>query len=99
MCHFLNYCQYMSSTIVNIKEKPTKASPFVKAKGDALQAALNNATASKAKICSEGGCSTATLNKALDGDRIIIAMANAIVKGLGLHGVKTTRDALFVSVE
>jgi hypothetical protein len=89
----------MSSTIVNIKEKSPKTSSFFKVKGDALQTAISNATASKAKICSDGGCSTATLNKALDGNRIISAMANAIVKGLGLHGVKTTRDALFVSAE
>ena len=99
MCHLLNYCPYMSSTIVNIKEKPAKVASFLKVKGDALQAALNNATASKAKICSDGGLSTATLNKALDGDRIIISMGNAIVKGLSAHGVKTTRDALFVSAE
>lgn len=84
---------------MNTKEKSTKASPFLKVKGDALQAAISNTTASKAKICSDGGLSTATMNKALDGGRIITAKANAIVNGLGLHGVKTTRDALFVSAE
>lgn len=89
----------MSSTIVNIKVKPAKASSFLKVKGDALQTAINNATASKARICSDGGLSTATMNKALDGNRIIISMGNAIVKGLSAHGVKTTRDALFVSAE
>lgn len=89
----------MSTTIVNIKTKSSNtatSSGFLKANGSALQDAINQATGSRSQICSKGGLSTATMRKALDGDRILISKANSIIIGLSAHGVKVTRDQLFV---
>ena len=93
---------YMSSTIVNIKTtsaNSTNSSGFLKTNGSALQDAINQATGSRAQICSKGGLSTATLKKALDGERILISKANSIVIGLAAHGVKVSRDTLFIAAD
>ena len=63
--------------------------------GSGLKKAIEQAAVSRSRIASDGGLSSETLKRALDGQRIIDAKANAIVKGLKIHGVVVAKEELF----
>lgn len=72
---------------------------FWKAKVPALRAAIDATGTSRSQICSAGGLSTETLKRALDGERVIDAKANGIIKGLKAHGVSDAKkETIFVPV-
>jgi len=70
-------------------------SNFWKSKGQALKKAIDQTTVSRSRIASDGGLSTETLRRAIDGERVISAKANCIIKGLKLHGVQVEKEDLF----
>jgi hypothetical protein len=71
-------------------------STFWKANGQALKKAIEQAAVSRSKIASDGGLSAETLKRAVDGNRISDAKANAILKGFKVHGVPILKEDLFV---
>lgn len=86
----------MSSTLI---QDILIMSTFWKTKGQALKKAIEQAAVSRSKIASDGGLSAETLKRAVDGKRIIDAKANAIIKGLKVHGVVVSKEDLFVPAE
>lgn len=70
---------------------------FWKARIPALNKAIEATGTSRSQIASAGGLSPETLKRALDGQRVIDAKANGIVKGLKSHGVADAqKDSLFL---
>jgi hypothetical protein len=91
----------MSAAIVTLAPKnlQTPESVFWKSNGDALKTAIGKSTESRAKICAASAISTATIKKAIDGNRITNATANRIIKGLNACGINVTKEQLFVYSE
>ena len=72
---------------------------YFKAKVVELEDAIDSTGQSHAKISSAGDVTTATLRKALGGERIMKAKGNAIILGINHYtsnqGVKYAFDSLF----
>jgi DNA-binding phage protein len=71
-------------------------STFWKARIPALLKAIEATGTSRSQIATAGGLSAETLKRAIDGQRVIDAKANGIVKGLKTHGVADAqKESLF----